>query len=657
MDGIPSSPDKPEAENSSDPSAEPSSQAGPDQQRKDRPQISGEADATALRHTEDTLHQKERELREAQRLAQVGSWEWDPEADIVTWSEELYRLAGRDPNSPAVKYRDHAQLYTPESWRRLQVVVEAALHSGTGYEIDIEMVPRYGGNRWIKARGEAVRDANGRITKLRGTVQDITERKEAEQALRDSEERFRFAAQAGRMFAYEWNLVTDEIVRSEECAEILGLTGNVTRTTGRQTMETIHPDDRSKITAAIAGLTPEESVYRVAIRVFRPDGGLVWLERTGRGFFDAEGKLIRLIGMAVDITQRKLAEETLRESEQKFRTVFREAGVGMIIVSLEGRYLAANDTFCDFLGYTEQELSQKTIQSITHPDDWPEFSRNLNDALRLGAFKGVEKRCIHKNGSVVDTESSASVIRGPGGEPQYFVGEVMDITQRKMADAVLSTVSRRLIEVQEQERTRIARDLHDDINQRLALLAIELGQIQQTTSDLRPELRYRMGELCQQAEEIVSDVQAISRRLHSSKLEHLGIVAATKSFCEESSQQQNVEIRFSHDNISLETPYEVSLCLFRVLQEALHNAVKHSGVRQFDVRLYRTADEIGLSVSDSGIGFDPQAATSQRGLGLVSMRERLRLVGGTISIESEPHVGTTIHARVPLAEKSKGAAG
>jgi PAS domain-containing protein len=110
MDGIPSSPDKPEAENSSDPSAEPSSQAGPDQQRKDRPQISGEADATALRHTEDTLHQKERELREAQRLAQVGSWEWDPEADIVTWSEELYRLAGRDPNSPAVKYRDHAQL-------------------------------------------------------------------------------------------------------------------------------------------------------------------------------------------------------------------------------------------------------------------------------------------------------------------------------------------------------------------------------------------------------------------------------------------------------------------------------------------------------------------------------------------------------------------
>jgi len=227
----------------------------------------------------------------------------------------------------------------------------------------------------------------------------------------------------------------------------------------------------------------------------------------------------------------------------------------------------------------------------------------------------------------------------------------IDITERKLAEAALANVSRKLIEAQEQERTRIGRELHDDIGQRLAMLAIELQQFHEDPLVLI-EVRSRMGELQKQTSEIAADIQSLSHELHSAKLQYLGLAAAMRSFCEEFRQRQKVEIDFkTHDLPSPLSP-DISLCFFRVLQEALHNSAKYSGVRQFEVRLWGTSDEIQLTVSDSGAGFDREEAKKSRGLGLISMQERVRLVNGTFSIESQPQRGTTIHARVPLSSGS-----
>jgi signal transduction histidine kinase len=231
-------------------------------------------------------------------------------------------------------------------------------------------------------------------------------------------------------------------------------------------------------------------------------------------------------------------------------------------------------------------------------------------------------------------------------------GTAQDVTDRKRAEEALRNVTRRLVEAQEQERARIARDLHDDVNQRLALVAAQLAEARQAMP-VGTELSARMNRISEQTEEIISDIQAISHKLHSSKLEHLGIVAAMKGFCRECAAQQKVEIHFSHDEIPSRLPLDISLCLFRVLQEALHNAVKHSGARLFDVGLRYNAMELSLTVADSGVGFDLKSAMNQRGLGLVSMSERLRLVQGTISIQSAPNQGTTIDARVPLGREHK----
>ena len=348
--------------------------------------------------------------------------------------------------------------------------------------------------------------------------------------------------------------------------------------------------------------------------------------------------------LAAFVKEDRQAKEALQESEEKFRNVFRDAGVGMIILSTEGCFLAANRAFCDCLGYTEEELLEKTIESVTLSEDWPTFSRKLREALReRQGFQRVRKRCMHKSGRIVFTESSASLIRSRDGHPQYFVGEVLDVTKRKEAEEALSGMTRKLIEAQEQERARIGRELHDDINQRLAMLALELAPLRDNPSEIEPRLQ----KLRKQITEISNDMQDLSHDLSSSKLEYLGVVAGMKSWCREFAERQKMEIDFRSDVADV-LPLEVGRSLFRVLQEGLYNAMKHSGVRRVEVRLCEDSGEIHLVVSDLGRGFDVATALQGKGLGLTSMRERVRLVKGTIEVQSQPMDGTTIHIRVPL---------
>ena len=331
------------------------------------------------------------------------------------------------------------------------------------------------GKRWTSTTYTPTLDADGSANGWVAVVLDITERKRAEEAIRESKERFRLAAQAGKIYAYEWDVATDVIVRSGDVTGVLGSTGEASFTR-QQLLAKVHPDDRPSFNASVSERTPENPETQIIYRMLRPDGSIVWLEKTGRAYFDEYGRIVRMIGVVADITDRKRAEETLRESEEKFRSVFRDAGVGMVIVSLEGRFLAANKAFCDSLGYTEEELQEKTVESVTLSEDWPAFSKKLREALTEGrGFQWFEKRCLHKSGRIVYTASSASLIRSRNGDPQYFVGEVLDVTMRKEAEQALADMTRKLIAAQEQERTRIARELHDDINQRLAMLAVELG--------------------------------------------------------------------------------------------------------------------------------------------------------------------------------------
>ena len=349
-------------------------------------------------------------------------------------------------------------------------------------------------------------------------------------------------------------------------------------------------------------------------------------------------------GIARDITERKQAEQALLSSEQRYRLLFERNVAGVAIGSLDGRVLDCNERWARILGYESrgEVLGRHASELYFNPEE----REPLLDELReKQAVFSRELQLKRKDGSPVWVLFNAATLNAEHVAP-ILQATMIDISEWKRSDEALSGMTRKLIESQEQERARIGRELHDDINQRLAMLSLDLEQLQENPS----EVQSRVQELRNQTTELSNDVQSMSHDLHSSKLEYLGVIAGIKSWCKEFGERQRVEIDFSND-VDSALPFEIGRSLFRVLQEALHNATKHSGVKRIEVQLREDSGEIHLIIRDSGKGFDVEAALQSKGLGLTSMRERVRLVNGTFSIESKPMGGTTIHVRVPLESK------
>jgi len=491
-------------------------------------------------------------------------------------------------------------------------------------------------------------DSEGRVVGVSGISRDITERKQAEEALRESEERFRMAAQAGKMFAYEWDVATDVIVRSPEAAQILG-TDEAAQITGQRILAQVHPDDRERLTAAVAALSPEKPYLQISYRVARPNGTVIWVERNSRAHFDEQGRMLRVVGMVSDITERKLAEERLRDSEERLRLAQKVARIGSFEWNIETGVNVWTPELEAMYGLPPGDFAktQATFENLVHPDDRGRVIEWVDEALKTGRPNMGEWRVVWPDGSIHWIAGRWQAFMNQSGEAMRMIGVNIDVTDQKRAQEEISSMTRKLVEAQEQERARIARELHDDINQRVGLLAIELDHLRNKRDDLPSEVRTRMNELRLLAADISMDLHALSHELHSSKLDYLGVVRAMTSWCKEFGKRHKMEIDFKSQDVP-KLSQETSICLFRVLQEAVHNGAKHSGAKRIEVHLVKNSREIHLIITDSGKGFDVKAAKRRQGLGLTSMQERVRLVGGTIAIESKPTGGTTIHVSVPL---------
>jgi PAS domain S-box-containing protein len=360
-----------------------------------------------------------------------------------------------------------------------------------------------------------------------------------------------------------------------------------------------------------------------------------------------------------DITERKQAENTARESEQRFRSVANTAPV-MI-------WMSGPDKLCDYFNRPWLEFTGRSLQEElgngwaegVHPEDLRRCMQTYTQSFDRGESFHMEYRLRRHDGEYRWMLDQGVPRLDVDGSLVGFIGSCVDITEQKLAQEALSTLSQRLIHAQEEERTGIARELHDDINQQLAMLGLHLYGLEDNLPASAAELRRELAAASKRVKDLASDVHALSHRLHSSKLDVLGLEAAATGFCKELTERQGVKIDIHSENFPKRLPKEISICLFRILQEALQNAIKHSGSRHFQVWLRGTVNEIELTVHDSGIGFEPEDALKGQGLGLTSMKERLKLVGGQLSIESNVQGGTRIQARVPLGPRtiSGGAVG
>lgn len=344
------------------------------------------------------------------------------------------------------------------------------------------------------------------------------------------------------------------------------------------------------------------------------------------------------------------AQEDVRHTKERLTQLLETTKVMAWEGEVEGlRFTYVSEQVVRMLGYPAAAwYAPNFLASHIHPEDRQRVLNTYAKQTRIAEHFDLTFRMLGSDDRIAWVQNLVSVTPETGTAGRMH-GFMIDISERKRAEDALKYLGSRLIVAQEEERKRVARELHDDLSQRLAVLSIELEQLGQKIE--KPlNLRKRVHNLQFQAQEIASDIHRLSYKLHPSKLDHLGLAAAVKSLCDEVSLVQNgkPKVHFHQSGIPADLPKDTTLCIFRVSQEVLRNCVKHSGAEFVQVVLTKTDHAIRLAISDNGCGFNTRSGLMEKGLGFISMQERLRLVGGEIKIYSQPRRGTRIDASVPL---------
>jgi PAS domain S-box-containing protein len=354
-----------------------------------------------------------------------------------------------------------------------------------------------------------------------------------------------------------------------------------------------------------------------------------------------------ILGLLWQRARRRKTEAELIRSEEKFSKSFRQSPLAISIASTkDGCYIDVNKTFEQQTGWCRDEVIGRSQSDINLWVDPRQRSLFIEQLLAEGNVRDLEVRIRRKDGRIRTVLGSAELIE-VNGKP-CTLSVIADVTERKQAEEALASLSGRLIEAQDEERKRIAREIHDDYNQRVAMLAIDLEQLAENVGDSSGETSQTVHELFDRVSELGADLHSLSHRLHSSTLESLGLLAGLEAYCKEFAQQQGVQVDFVHESVPRGVPADAALCMFRITQEALRNIKRHSGANRAEVRLEQLDGMLHLSVSDRGRGFNSNKPPAESGIGIHSMEERLRLLGGKLEIQSRPMEGTRIDAWLPL---------
>ena len=572
-------------------------------------------------------------------------WDWDIKKGRDQWFGDLQPMLGIPSGTYKGRVENfHGSIHSEDRDNIAKTLAGARQHR-TPYAAEFRVIRSDGTVRWISARGKFYYGANGEAERMLGMATDITERKQTEEALRESEEKFSKAFQHSPM--------TLSITRAKDSCYIdvnptfESLSGwRREEVIGRTAFDLgIWVDPRERV-AFVKRLAAGQAVQNVEFHA-RTKSGEVHTCLGSAELIELNGEPC-VLAVSANITDLKRAEAILRESEERFRLVANTAPVMIWMTGVDRLCTYVNRPWLEFTGRSfEEELGNGWAEGI-HPEDMAQSLDVYTKAFdQLENFR-MEYRVRRHDGQYRWVMDSGVPRFNADGSFAGYIGSAIDVTDRRLAEETLSMVSRKLIEAHEDERAWIARELHDDIGQQLFALVLNLETLRKRGNTSANDLREGIGRAIQLATNIGKDMRSISHRLHSSKLELLGLASAASGYCSEISDQYDAEIILYSEGVPKDLPAEVSLCIFRILQEALQNAIKHSQSRQFRVTLSCKSDEIVLNVRDSGIGFDPGEAIKGRGLGLTSMRERLKLIDGELSIESRPGAGTIVRVRAPL---------
>ncbi len=363
-----------------------------------------------------------------------------------------------------------------------------------------------------------------------------------------------------------------------------------------------------------------------------------------------------IVGLVTNLRRRKKSERSLRESEHRVRLAISSAGAGLWSLDKDTGNMWVTDEVRKILGIAdEEELESSRFLALVHPDDREKVRQAVQYALQSKQETRIEHRVVLPDGQIRWIASVGRVQPERSAEDSVLTGVSVDITQRKQtreklreSEKQLSLLAGRLISAQEEERSRVARELHDDFTQHLAVLAIDAGTLELQRKWEPAQVREVLGTIKTGLVKISQDMHDLSRQLHPSILEDLGLVKAVQSECARLSRKEGLEVFFTHENVPEVMPRGISLTLYRIIQEGLRNIVIHSQAKTAHLSFQGSDSAIKLSIRDTGVGFEPSLVRDSPSVGISSMEERTKLVHGDFTIDSAPGEGTVITVRVPL---------
>ncbi len=568
-----------------------------------------------------------------------------------------------------------------------------AVQNGTALHDQEAILERSDGTRrHVIVHIDPLRNAEGHIVGAVNLLTDITARKQVEDAVRSSEERFRMLAEAMPHFVWQTDEQGEMGFENQRWYDYTGLTHETTKHGGWLTVQ--HPDDAPRLADAWKNAVETGGEYDAETR-FRcaADGSYRWFRVRGAPVRDPEGRIQSWVGTCTDIHDRKEAELALRESEERYRATFANAAVGISHIGLDGRWLRVNESLCTITGYLREELLAMNFADITHSDDleaeWLQTRRMLAGEAETYS---MEKRYVRKDGSLIWVNKTVSLLRDAHRMPLHFISIIEDIDDRKQAEEALREAQARLqrwnVELEQavnmktaelrqsqdrlraltselnlaeqRERKRLATELHDHLQQMLVVGKLTIGQGKRVASGV-PACE----TVLKKVDGILSDALTYSRTLVAELsppvLRDHGLAASLKWLAEymKKRHEQTVTVAVPDDQ-GLNLPEDQRVLLFQSVRELLINSAKHAGTGQATLTMEGQADHLCITVKDEGTGFHPTVALAgvpsgevSSKFGLYSIHERMRALGGSFTIHSAPGHGTIATLSLPLASRAE----
>jgi PAS domain S-box-containing protein len=595
------------------------------------------------RQAEEKIRTSQRQLAEAQRVARIGSWEWDLRTNQVNWSAELYRIYGLDPQAVESSFDSFLDLVHIDDRPRVQqTILDVIKQNQSSFEFIYRIVRPNTEVRSLRASGQVIiRDKDNAILKMIGTSQDITEQIQAEEKVRAGEELLRRVVTAAPIILWSTDRDGRMTLLEGRGLSILGLTAR--QLIGERADDFLknRPDILEHIHRALDG---EE-----IITIQSSDEGA--FEVRYAPVYNEQGEVTGMLGVSLDITERVRMESALRISEARFRTIFEGSAVGKAIIDLQRKIVVTNEAMQSILGYPADELEGRDFFQLILPMDYQNNIQVYNDFFLEGKkILQLEQRLLHKEKRIIWSSCTFSWMRKENGELWFAIVMAEDITPRKQIEAELSEVNKQLVVSREKERLSLAQELHDEPLQELYGLMYQLSDFTKYIQE--PEGLNELQSAQTVVGRLIDSLRGICRELRPPALAPFGLEGAIREYAERF-QEEHPEIHLDMDmmNDSQILPEHVRLTLFRIVQQALSNIVRHAQATQVTIRFRFDSSQILLEVEDNGKGFAvPKRWVSlvrDGHLGLAGAAERVETVDGKFHVDSAPGRGTTIQVVVP----------